>query len=84
MNKRRMKYNSYNNIRKCIDVLNGKLCLIGELPPGGVYWGPPNGRDFDTFEGRTDAMVVLDTSSRKRVELAGRKDSCYSTDSSRW
>lgn len=79
-----MKHNSYDHVRSCIDILNGKTTLISELPPGGVYWGPPNGRGYDTFEGRTDTVVVLNTFSRKRVELAGRKDSCYSTDSSRW
>jgi len=37
MNKRRMKYNSYARVRNCIDILNGKMTLIHELPPGSVF-----------------------------------------------
>lgn len=83
MNKRRMKHNSYLHVRKCIDILNGKIILIHELPPGGVYWGQPNGRGFDTFEGRDDKVVSLKGVSRHREGISGKKDICYSADSSR-
>lgn len=84
MNKRRMKYASWMHVRSCINVLNGKMLIISEMPPGGVFWGAPNGRTDDNGEGRFDLIMsgeIVNRNSDKKI--SGRDDSCYSADSTR-
>jgi len=99
LNKRRLKYIYYDNVRTSRSILNGDVYNMDEAPPGtGYHDCDTNGRFDDTDERRgqhcrvgRDINVDLDDGWRvgyKRNNdvgsMEGQEDSAYTLDSTRW
>lgn len=84
MNKRRMKYHSWEFIRTCRDVLNGRRTVIDELPPGFTLFGKSPGR-AEVIDEAHDAELKETSVERRRnrESYSGREDSAFSWDSPR-